>query len=429
MAHTLLLVDDEENILKALTRLFRRQGYEILTALGGSPALELLATRPVSLILSDQRMPAMSGAEFLTAARKIQPDAVRMMLTGYSDIRTAIEAINEGHVTRFLVKPWQDDTLLETVAQALADLDLRRDHVVLQEKVRRHNDELVALNESLEKKVLERTAEVRDALKREEEVNETLRQQNGSIVKAFAGLLDLRSPAIGAHCRRVAGLVIPLSARLGIRDRRAVQDVVIAGLLHDIGKIAFPDAMIIKDPSHLGHQERGELRKHPVLGQSQLQVIDSLGEVGRMIRHHHENWDGSGYPDGLSSSDIPLGARILRVLDAYDHVSKGRPTRGGEDSLLLATLDGQVSHNFDGTVFSALLGILEARGDAYNPAREMKVPLDRLEVGMVLARDLRTESGVLLVGKDETLKPAYIDKIRNLKEIYTLEPHAYVCRV
>jgi response regulator RpfG family c-di-GMP phosphodiesterase len=427
MGHRLLLVDDEENILKALRRLFHRTGHEILTASNGEQAVEILRSTPVSLVLSDQRMPGMTGAELLTHARKTQPEAVRIMLTGYSDIRAAMEAINEGRVYRFLPKPWDEETLLELVGQALADLDVKREHAALQQQVHRQNEELRELNNTLEQKVLERTNELRAALGRSEELNATLRQQNLSTVKAFAGLIDLRSPAIGAHCRRVAGLVPPVCARLGVA-REAVQDIVIAALLHDIGKIALPDAVLIKDPSHLGCQDRAELLKHPIVGEGQVQVVESLGEVARMIRHHHENLDGSGYPDGLWAGELPVGARILRVLDAYDNLTKGRPTTGAFGSFQLTALDAQVSRQIDGEVFNALLDVLQARKDGYNPSREMKVPLDRLEVGMVLSRDLKTDSGVLLVAKDETLKTSYIEKIRNLREIYPTQAHAYVCR-
>lgn len=426
--HTLLFVDDEENILRALARLFHRTGHEIVLARNGAEALRVLQERPVSLILSDQRMPGMSGTELLARARDLQPEAVRIILTGYADAKAAMDAINDGRVYRFLPKPWDDRALLEVVEEALADLDLKRENARLQEQVRRQNEELRELNATLERRVLERTNELQMALKLSEELNDNLRKQNLATIKAFASLLDLRSQALGAHCRRVAALIPGIYGRLGVRDRAAVQDAVVAALLHDIGKIGLPDAILLKDPAHLGSNEREEVRKHPVLGEGQIQVIEGLAAVARAVRHHHENIDGSGYPDGLAADEIPLAARVLRVLDAYDHLTRGGARKGAEERLALEAMDRQVGRKFDGAVFNALLDVLEERKDAYDASRERKVPLDELREGMVLSRDLRTQTGILLVPKDEPLRPSYLEKIRNFRELYPTDPYAYVYR-
>ncbi len=427
-AHTLLFVDDEENILRALSRLFHRGPHEVLTAAGGDEALEILRTRQVSLIITDYRMPGMNGIEFLARAREIQPEAIRVVLTGYADAQAAMDAINDGQVYRFLPKPWDDRALVEMVETALEDLDLRREHAALQEQVHRQNEELRKLNEELEMRVQDRTRDLQRALKRSDELNQTLRQQNLAIIKAFAGLLDLRSQDLGGHCRRVAGLVPEVCSRLGMRDRQAVQDVIVAALLHDIGKIGLPDAMLMKDPRRLGAGEREEMRKHPVLGEGQIQVVEGLSGVARIVRHHHEHVDGSGYPDGLGGEDIPLGARIVHVIDAYDRMTRGGVRKGSEEKLVLEAMDRRVGRQFDGHVFNALLDALERRRDAYDASREKKVPLCALREGMVLSRDLRTRNGILLVPKDEPIKPSYLEKIRNFAAFYPTDPYAYVYR-
>ncbi|NOY44959.1 MAG: response regulator [Deltaproteobacteria bacterium] len=426
--HTLLFVDDEENILKALARLFHRTDHEILTARSGREALEILADRPVSLILSDQRMPGMTGTELLARAREIRPEAVRIILTGYADVAAAMEAINDGRVYRFLPKPWDDQALLEVVAEALAELDLKREHAALQEQVRRQNEELRELNATLERRVRERTNELQMALKMSEELNESLRKQNLATIKAFASLLDLRNQTLGAHCRRVAGLVPKVCTKLGVREKETVQDAIVAALLHDIGKIGLPDAVLLKDPAHLGSADREEVRKHPVIGEGQIQVIDGLAGVARAVRHHHENVDGSGFPDGLAGDEIPVAARVIRVIDAYDRLTRGGMRKGAEERLVLEAMDRQVGRHFDGAVFNALLDVLEERRDAYDSTRERKVPLDELREGMILSRDLRTQSGILLVPKDEPIRSSYLEKIRNFRELYPTDPYAYVYR-
>ncbi len=146
---TLLLVDDEPNILTALRRLFRPAGYQVLTAASGLEALELLATRPVDVIVSDQRMPGMSGVELLRRAKALYPHTIRMTLSGFTDLQSIIDAVNEGAVYKFLIKPWDDERLREHVAQAFSQKELADDNSRLQRELRRASADQADLNERL----------------------------------------------------------------------------------------------------------------------------------------------------------------------------------------------------------------------------------------------------------------------------------------
>ena len=147
---TLLLVDDEEAILSSLRRLFRRDGYHLLTATSGAQGLALLAQQPVDVILSDQRMPGMTGIDFMREARRRHPHTVRMTLSGYTDLESIIEAVNEGAVYKFLTKPWDDDLLRSHVAQAFEQSELAAENRRLGEAVRQANRELATANQRLE---------------------------------------------------------------------------------------------------------------------------------------------------------------------------------------------------------------------------------------------------------------------------------------
>jgi DNA-binding response OmpR family regulator len=160
MQHTLLLVDDEENILNSLRRLFRREGYTILTATSGAEGLELLAQNEVSLIMSDQRMPQMTGAEFLAKSREIAPHCIRIMLTGYSDLEAATEAVNRGGISRYITKPWNDDEISQIVRDALRQIELERENKQLTIELQQKNKELEDFNARLEKAVRQRTREL-----------------------------------------------------------------------------------------------------------------------------------------------------------------------------------------------------------------------------------------------------------------------------
>ncbi|MGS5085677.1 response regulator [Hydrogenophaga sp. A37] len=160
---TLLLVDDEASILSALKRLFRRDGYHILTATSGAEGLALLAKQPVNVILSDQRMPGMTGIEFMREARRLYPHTVRITLSGYTDLESIIEAVNEGAVYKFLTKPWDDDLLRHHVSQAFEQSELAAENRRLSEAVHRANRELAIANQRLER-VVRDESELRQAM-------------------------------------------------------------------------------------------------------------------------------------------------------------------------------------------------------------------------------------------------------------------------
>lgn len=158
--HTVLCVDDEKNILNALRRLLRQERFRLVTAGSGAEALEVLERTEAHLVVSDQRMPEMSGVEFLSRVKERHPDVIRIILSGYTDVHAITEAVNKGHIYKFLLKPWNDDTLKLEVRQALQQYDLVADNRRLHERVVQQNDQLRRVNETLERMVSERTHEL-----------------------------------------------------------------------------------------------------------------------------------------------------------------------------------------------------------------------------------------------------------------------------
>jgi FixJ family two-component response regulator len=160
MERTLLLVDDEENITSALVRLLRRDGYRILCANSGEAGLALLAKNEVGVIISDQRMPEMSGVEFLSKVREAFPDTVRIVLSGYTELNSVTDAINRGAVYKFLTKPWEDELLRANVEEAFQRYEMRMENARLARELEDANEELQQINRELEQRVEEKTGEV-----------------------------------------------------------------------------------------------------------------------------------------------------------------------------------------------------------------------------------------------------------------------------
>jgi response regulator RpfG family c-di-GMP phosphodiesterase len=210
--HTVLCVDDEVNVLNALKRLFRKEGFKLLTAAGGAEALKLLQDNPVHMIISDQRMPEMSGTELMAKAKELYPDMIRIILTGYTDVDTITESINQGHIYKFFLKPWNDQSLVLEIRQALEQYDLVQINKALHQKVLEQNEALRQLNDSLETLVKERTREV--------EI------QNQALALSHAILEDLPVPIIGVSKELMIVLINKAVHQIGaeIQIGRPVSD-------------------------------------------------------------------------------------------------------------------------------------------------------------------------------------------------------------
>ncbi len=218
---TILLVDDEINILKALNRLLRTDGYRLLIAESGAEALNLMAQESVDLVISDMRMPEMDGAVFLATVRQKWPDTVRILLTGHADMAQTVSAINHGEIYRFIAKPWNDQELLIIVRQALEQLHLRRENQRLLRLTAEQNEALKEANNTLEIKVAQRTAELRQLVSFLELTQDELKASFRTSLQVFSGIIEMRFADWTGHSLRVVSLAERLAKRaLPIQTRR-----------------------------------------------------------------------------------------------------------------------------------------------------------------------------------------------------------------
>jgi response regulator RpfG family c-di-GMP phosphodiesterase len=403
----LLFVDDEPSILSALKRAFRGKGYDIRTATSAAEGLTLLDLESADLVLSDMRMPEMDGAEFLERVFSRWPDTKRVLLTGYADAGATVAAINRGKIWRYIAKPWHDDDLILTVQQALAHHHLMLENARLIDLTRRQNEELRQLNADLEQKVTQRTEQLQHALK-------SLKQGFVNTVHVFSSIMELRGGELAGHSRRVAELTRKLAQRIEMSDSD-VQEVFLAALLHDIGKLGMGDATINRPFTNLGAEARAEIMKHPAKGELLLMPIEQLRGAATLIRNHHEQFDGCGYPDGKSGMAIPLGARVLAVANDYDALQRGTlVARSLSASDALRFLVDNRGKRYDPSIvdqFSQLLA--ESRPEDF-PERPLRP--DSLVPGMQLARDLLHRDGYLLLARGQILRQGEIEQLKRLED-------------
>jgi response regulator RpfG family c-di-GMP phosphodiesterase len=407
---TLLLVDDEPSILSSLRRLFRPQGYHVLTAAGGQAGLDILQGETVDLVISDMRMPGMDGAHFLEKVRRVQPNAARILLTGYADIASTIAAINEGEIDRYIAKPWDDNDILLVVREALARRSLEQRNRELTELTGRQNDELRALNASLEQRVRSRTAEI-------EQINDMLNVAYAELksnfmlsMQIFAGLMELRHNGMSGHSRRVAVWAKKVCAKLRL-DERTSHDIHVAALLHDIGKIGFPDGLLSKPVSLMTPEETARYRKHPLNAEAALMPLVQLQTVAKYIRSQHERYDGKGFPDGFEAEEIPIGARVLAPIIDYETLMAGTLAErrfSPEDAA--ASVRRGAGSRYDDKVVDALLEVLREPIEENRDDRCISA-LD-LAAGMVLSRDLVSPQGTLLLAAGYVFDARVVRQVR-----------------
>ncbi len=439
--HTLLLVDDEKAITRSLNRLFRKEGYQILTADSGSEGLEILKQndKQVSMIISDQRMPVMNGAQFLEKAKGICPEAVRYLLTGYSDMEAVIQAVNKGEIHRYLTKPWNDEDLVLQVRQSLEHYELIADNRRLTELTVEQNAKLSELNKNLERKVEERTRQIIEQNQRLEKVNRMLEASFMDSIRLLASLVETLNPKLGQQMRQVAQLARKVGEMFHL-EAAELDQIEMAGMIHDIGLLGFKEDLWCKELKQMSPEEDHMFREHPVIGSIILESVEKLAGVGEIVLFHHEQVDGRGFPNGLRGSQIPLGSRIIHAVSDYQSIIATWPRNArklisytrrhfdasvwksftvsddpdviideaAEKKLLIGS-----RQKYDMKVVAALIQVIHK---SKNIDPSYTIGLQDIKTGMVLMEDLRLKDGRLLLTKGTRLKETTIQSIKTIGE-------------
>ncbi|MBI3637221.1 MAG: response regulator [Candidatus Rokubacteria bacterium] len=296
-----LIVDDDGQVREVLHQIFLLAGYSCHLAANGREGLETFRTNRPPLTVTDLKMPVLDGVGLLQGLRELDPDAAVIVLTGAPDVKTAIDSLKLGAYD-FIMKPVNVDELL-----IAADRALERRQLLIERR------EYQAL---LERRVEEATRDL-DAAYRQ------LQATYQATLEALGSALDTRDIGTEAHSRRVHGYAVATARAHGVPEA----DLPALGhgvLLHDIGKIGIPDAILLK-PGALTPQEWQIMRRHPEIGKRLIENIPFLKDAVPIVYAHHEKWDGSGYPRSLRGQEIPLGARIFAVVDAFDAMTFDRP--------------------------------------------------------------------------------------------------------
>lgn len=326
----ILIVDDEEMIRDLLSSALVQEDYICHQAANVDEAFGILAVQPVDLVISDVMMPGRSGVELLRDLKKVDPDIAVLMITGLSDMTTAMECIHLG-ADDYITKPFGINRVMLTVKNLI-----ERRRLAIEKK----NYQL-----SLEFKVMEQTSQIRKTMG---EISIAYDHTLTALVKA----LDAREKEVGSHSERVMNFASLLGAKLGMAEKE-LHDLAKGALLHDIGKIGISDNILLK-PGNLDDIEWAEMQKHPQIGYDILSEIDFLKTPAEIILSHHERFDGCGYPNKLKGEQIPTGSRIFAIVDTLDAMTSDRPYR---KALPFAMVVSEISR-YRGTQFDPAIANL-----------------------------------------------------------------------
>lgn len=317
----ILLIDDDALVLETFASVLGREGYDVHTAASVSYGLTLLRSMPFDIMFCDLMMPEMNGLQLLDIVQHEFVEMPVIIVTGYASRDMAREALNKG-ACDYVTKPCRIGELPIVVERNLARHAMQRKHML--------------------------------------RYRLALQTSNESILDALLSALDTRDTETQGHSERVTAYTMEIAdiMSVGTEDLYHIER---GALLHDIGKIGIPDRILLK-PAGLTPEEWVEMRKHPLIGYQMCARIEMLKQASEIVLHHHEAWNGAGYPYGLAREDISLGARIFAVADTLDAITSDRPYRAAQSyDAARAEILRFSGTQFDPQVVDVYLSVPEAR--------------------------------------------------------------------
>ncbi len=433
-----LLLDDEIDILKALNRVLRMD-YNVVTFDNGADALEYLQENPIHIIISDMRMPEMDGADFLAKAREMQPDTVRLLLTGYADIQSTVRAVNAGGIHTYISKPWDNENLKLIVGKAAEFYRLSRDKerltIELEERnkelevanqaLAENNHKLAQFNQELEAKVQERTVALQESNKRLESLLASRNKTFKDILAMVTAIIQHRTGFPADHAERIANQAKSVALKLKLSEAVA-SHVYLCGLMHQIGLIAETnnDWKVVK--VHQDSEIPITPNVNPILGAEIVGRIKRFEPLMEIIRHQDELYDGTGKPDHLRGEQIPIGARIIKVVKDYDFFVAGanNPRRMHTKSVQ-GYLRQQSEVYYDPKVVEAFITIVSAV-TRIEEGMELCVSLSEVRPGMVIKRDIYLPNGNLMLTAGNAMSEPLLRKLKELEQEMNMPIPVYI---
>jgi response regulator RpfG family c-di-GMP phosphodiesterase len=373
----ILLVDDDTNLLEACRRQFRKR-FEMDIAEGASEGLELMRGAKYAVVVSDMRMPGIDGVQFLSEVRMLYPDTVRIMLTGNADQQTAVAAVNDGQIFRFLTKPCPPEFLGDVLQEALEQFRLFK----------------------IEHELLEKTL--------------------GGSLRVLIEILTVAAPDAFGRAQATRQNIRVVAQAMKVRETWKWE---FAAMLAPLGLLTVPPTTVRKFQGGVPmlQAEKEMLARVPQISHDLLDKIPRMDDVADIILYGNKNFDGSGFPDGdIAGTDIPLGARVLKILTDIAAVEEGRVSTVGAIREI-----GRNAHRYDPEVLRLVVSALCSESSKIESPC-VPIQLGKLRPGQVLGRDICSADGQLLVSAGRHVTDTLVEQLRNFGQLTEIQEPVYV---
>ncbi len=406
----LLLLDDEEDIVKALTRVLRRE-FDIVSFTDPNYALAHIEDHQIPLMVSDMRMPQMDGAAFFERAKKLQPNSIRVLLTGYADVEATMRAINQGGVNNYLCKPWDNENLKLTLLRSHELFELQEERVRLTAELEEKNTELNQLNFSLEEKVQVRTSALKESTKKLEMSMKTRSSLLKDVLSLVTSLVGHRVGTTNQSLERIAYQSKQVAIFLGSNES-LINQTYLGAIMHKLGLIGRDDSQLSQNfqYTHIAPSN------NPELGAEILNSLNKFQSLAPTIRYQDENYDGTGHPDHLKGQDIPLPSRIIRVVKDYEYMVAGENNPIKKSPFAASKyLENQSGTIYDRAVVKAFGEVMKVRPQDDMHEIEYCVSSNELKEGDILKQDLMLQNGTTVLTAGSEISQTTIARLRDIE--------------
>lgn len=409
MLPSVLLLDDEQEVLNALQRVLRND-YRVHAFTDVHSAINFFQKSPTQIVITDMKMPKLNGVEFLNHIIKINSRSKRIVLTGYADIELAKQAINEGKISAYLNKPWNNAELKQTLATIINELKTENKKLAVIKSLKIDNQRLSANHNSM-KKVSRFMEANQQSISDKHKKLSTL---NNELLQLSANLVAMQTQDTSGHTFRVAQQSKMLAKRMALKEPQRVH-VYLAGLFHRIGISSLPPTLLLKPWHKMTAQEKLTWMRYPQISADILSSVESLSTCATIVRHIYEHYNGSGIPQHLSREEIPITARILAITIHFDLLVSGKIAEHcmtPQEAIII--MKKSVGSLFDSKIFSQFVAMLSQPTSTEN--LEVAKSVGELVPGMLVARDIFNHAQHKLLNEKTYLSQEQIDSLAKHQE-------------
>jgi response regulator RpfG family c-di-GMP phosphodiesterase len=407
---TLLIVDDDSSILKALKRVFHGQQYRLVLADDAVKAIDFMRNNAVHVVISDMQMPGMSGSEFLSIIATEFANTYRIVLSGHADNESVLSAVNNGKIHRYIQKPWDNESLLAAIQEGFAHYQSAGPNSDEFEKLVLQNKKLRALNTALEQKVDYRTTQVKGAINKVERGVTALKKSLYNSVTVSPYLNSAFSKKVSQLSEKLAQ-----SANLDVQQ---ISHIRYSALICEIGMLGVPVPIIKKSFFMMSGNEQAEFYKQCDYARKIFAPIPQLQSIADIVCNQFEHVNGKGYPGKLSDKSLPIGAKILSVARDYYAYMDGRI----DEDKYNASVTLQLMQKFAGLRYDKALiaALVELTKDEQQDSNDIGISSSDLIEGMVLKEPLFNKNDILVLPEGHTFDEASIARLMSLEKRFNM---------